>query len=128
MYLLKNGPALAKLSAANCFWATTESTVPKNNKTKNKMESSTAFSTIYLPLSVRVNTPLPFKVSCAGSYYVHALTKLGPVRGIRNLSTKLSENKFNVNEEFLFLFSGFTDAVPAKQGGKLFYFIRSFLH
>lgn len=93
MYLLKNGPA------SNCFWATTESTASKNNKTKNKMESSTAFSTIYHPLSVRVNTPLAFKVSCAGSSYVHAS---GAVRGIRNLSKELSENKFMKSSYFYF--------------------------
>lgn len=75
-------------------------------KKKNKMESSTVFSTTYHPLSVRINTPLPLTVSCVGSSYVHVS---GPVLGIRNFYTKLSENKLNVDEEFLFWFSGFTD-------------------
>lgn len=73
------------------------------------MKSSTAFSTIYHPLPVKVNTPLPFRVSCAGSFYVHASKPPALLGGIRNFSTKLSENKLNVHEEFLFWFSGFTD-------------------
>lgn len=71
---------------------------------KNKMESR-CFSTIYKPFSVKVSTSLPL-VLCSRSSNL-AATWLAI--GIINLSTKLSENKLNVSEEFLFLFSGFTD-------------------
>ena len=73
---------------------------------KNKMESK-GFSTIYNSFSVKVNSPAsPSLVSCS------VCSKLSMKRlylARINFSTKLSENKSKVSEEFLFWFSGFTD-------------------
>ena len=70
---------------------------------KNKKESR-EISTIYgrrlghLPLSVKVNTPLPLVLN-SGSSNLTA-TRLAPV--VRNFSTKLSVNNSEISEEFLY--------------------------
>ena len=66
---------------------------------------SRGFSTIYNPLSVKVYRYLPIVSRSAYSN----LTATRLTIGIRNFSTKLSENKLNVSEEFLYWLSGFTD-------------------
>ena len=73
---------------------------------KNKMEFK-GISTLYNSFSVKVNSPAsPSLVSCS------VCSKLSMKRlylARINFSTKLSENKSKVSEEFLFWFSGFTD-------------------
>lgn len=68
------------------------------------MESK-GLSTIYNPLSLKINMRLPLVSNLSYSY----LGGTKSVIGIRNFSTKLSENNLKVSEEFLFWFSGFTD-------------------
>ena len=76
---------------------------------KNKKESR-EISTIYgrrlghLPLSVKVNTPLPLVLNSGNSDLATGLAT-----GVINYSTKLSVNNSKISGEFLSWFSGFTD-------------------
>ena len=73
----------------------------QNLPTKNKMESKNYLSTIdtYLSLKVKRSLPLVSSSSCSNSNFT-AIRRLET--RIIKFSTKVSENKLNINEEFLF--------------------------